>query len=75
MIRVFILVSVVCTALAASNALIAFYRNALDTLAIGKMANLESRRGDLAVSGTDTDRFSTLSLDMLYTHTNAKLLK
>lgn len=66
---------ILCTVLSAGEPLVAFYRTALETLGTGKMAALESRRGDLAVSGAETDRFATLSADLLYTHTNADLLK
>lgn len=75
MIKPFISMLALCATLAASDTLVTFYRAALDTLGTGKIVALESRRGDLAVSGAETDRFSALSLDVLYTHTNAKLLK
>lgn len=76
MIKLLLASLAVCTALAAaSDTVIAFYRSALDTLETGKLAALELQRGDLAVSAAAIDRFSTLSLDLLYTYTHAKLLK
>lgn len=62
-------------AVVAADPLLPFYREALATVGTAERVALEVRKGDLAVSGAERDRFSALSLDLNYGHTDTTLLK
>ncbi len=74
MFKIFVLILAASLSLRADE-MLSYYQKVLKTLKIDQQYQLETKRGELQVSGANVDRFTNLSFDMRYTRTKADTLQ